>query len=448
MSAPRFGRLHKATALVPLAVLSAAWTVNVTGLTSTTSAVASNTTPPAASLPDGTALPSGPISAPASVSAPEGSNRGLSAKKASDIVATASSSGIPSAALAAYQRAATIIDDADKSCHLDWQLIAAIGRVESNHGRADGNRLTSNGLSTPGIFGPALNGRTVSLIRDTDGGRYDGDTSYDRAVGPMQFIPSTWSMVGVDADGDGKRNPQDINDAALATAVYLCSGDDDLSTLSGQRAAVFRYNHSQSYVSTVLGVASAYRAGDYTSVPDNTVTTDWTFTPSAPPAKGHGAKHGGKAAGGHTSTGTPAAGTGSTPSTGGSSSSSGGTSSTGGSGSGGSSNNGAGSKGSDKGSGPTDGNSSAPDPVGAAGDAVQAGGQAVEDTITKAEATTKCVGQVIPAQLQDVLSNAGVLGGTLSQIVGVLNSPVAALLGGKEKAATLQDCVNKLVGGS
>ena len=45
----------------------------------------------------------------------------------------------------------------------------------------------------------------------------------------MQFIPSTWPVVRVDADGDGKRNPQDIDDAALATAVYLCSGKDDLS---------------------------------------------------------------------------------------------------------------------------------------------------------------------------------------------------------------------------
>jgi len=279
MSASRFGRVHKATALVPLAVLSAAWTVNVTGLTQT-SAVASESRPPV-SLPDGTSLPSAPITAPATVSPPNAS-KGLAGKNGSKIVASASASGIPSAALAAYQRAATVIDDADKSCHLDWPLIAAIGRVESDHGRADGNHLTSSGVATPGIFGPVLNGKGTSLIKDTDGGQYDGDTTYDRAVGPMQFIPSTWSIVGVDADGDGKRNPQDINDAALATAVYLCSGDENLSSLAGQRAAVFRYNHSQSYVATVLGVASAYRSGDYTAVPTNTVTNDFTFTPSTP----------------------------------------------------------------------------------------------------------------------------------------------------------------------
>ena len=89
-------------------------------------------------------------------------------------------------------------------------------------------------MARPGIYGVALDGtQQVALIKDTDAGQYDADAKYDRAVGPMQFIPSTWSVVGVDADGDAQRNPQDIDDAALATAVYLCSGEDDLSTLDG-----------------------------------------------------------------------------------------------------------------------------------------------------------------------------------------------------------------------
>ena len=86
----------------------------------------------------------------------------------------------------------------------------------------------------------------------------------------MQFIPSTWSVVQVDADNDGVRNPQDIDDAALATAVYLCSGPGDLSTLSGQKDAVYRYNHSASYVALVLSIMDNYLDGDYTSVPDST----------------------------------------------------------------------------------------------------------------------------------------------------------------------------------
>ncbi len=111
----------------------------------------------------------------------------------------------------------------------------------------------------------------------------------------MQFIPSTWSVVGVDADGDGKRNPQDIDDAALATAVYLCSGDDDLSSTAGQRAAVYRYNHSQSYVDLVLRIAAAYTDGDFTSAPNGTTSAGYLVPAPAPVAhggRGHHQHHG------------------------------------------------------------------------------------------------------------------------------------------------------------
>ena len=94
----------------------------------------------------------------------------------------------------------------------------------------------------------------------------------------MQFIPSTWSVVGVDGDSDGKRNPQDIDDAALATAVYLCSGNEDLSTTDGQKSAVYRYNHSQEYVDLVLSIMRAYADGDFSSVPTSSAGTT-TFTP-------------------------------------------------------------------------------------------------------------------------------------------------------------------------
>jgi len=106
----------------------------------------------------------------------------------------------------------------------------------------------------------------------------------------MQFIPSTWAIVGVDADNDGRRNPQDIFDAALASAVYLCSGSDDLSTETGQRSAVFRYNHSQRYVDLVLAIEQAYLAGDYSEVPNGTTSTG--FDLGNPPRVRHGGHHG------------------------------------------------------------------------------------------------------------------------------------------------------------
>ncbi len=280
MSAPRLGRFQRATALVPLALLSAAVTASLVGVSPVTTAVAGQQTP--ATLPDGTTVPTEAIEAPASVS-----TTGAAARKVDSRLGraaqTASASGIPAAALAAYQRAETVINAADKSCNLPWQLVAAIGRVESDHGRFGGNTLNDEGLATPGIFGIALNGKNnTQAISDTDAGQYDADARWDRAVGPMQFIPSTWSVVGVDGDNDGKRNPQDIDDAALATAVYLCSGKDDLSGVVGQRSSVYRYNHSNAYVDLVLSFMNAYMSGDFTSTP-NSVSSTGYFTPVPEP---------------------------------------------------------------------------------------------------------------------------------------------------------------------
>lgn len=270
----RFGRMQKATALVPLALLSAAWTVSISSVGGGSAGAAD----PDTRLPDGSSVPATAIEAPASVSDPVAASGTLGGSPTT-ILASANAAGIPAAALAAYQRAETVINKADASCKLPWQLVAAIGRVESNHGRANGNTLDDSGLAVPGIYGIPLDGtQGTAAIADTDAGQFDTDSAWDRAVGPMQFIPSTWSVVGVDADGDGQRNPQDINDAALASAVYLCSGTDDLSTEAGQRTAVFRYNHSESYVSTVLSVMDAYLAGDFTSIPTSTLAASY-FAP-------------------------------------------------------------------------------------------------------------------------------------------------------------------------
>ncbi|WP_148613633.1 lytic transglycosylase domain-containing protein [Nocardioides rubriscoriae] len=299
LSASRFGRIQRAAALVPLALLSAAWTASLTTAVTPAADVSAATTDPGGLLPDGSSVPAQAIEAPASVSGTDDITGTVGGPQgdAQQIVATSSTNGIPSAALAAYQRAETVINAADPSCRLSWQLVAAIGRVESNHGRFGGSALDADGLARPGILGPPLNGRNnTQLIRDTDAGQYDDDTVFDRAAGPMQFIPSTWSVVGVDADNDGVRNPQDIDDASLATAVYLCSGDDDLSTLSGQRASVYRYNHSDTYVDLVLSIMDAYLDGDFMQVPDGTtaagfLSPDPSYTP--PPARGDGPRNGG-----------------------------------------------------------------------------------------------------------------------------------------------------------
>jgi membrane-bound lytic murein transglycosylase B len=188
---------------------------------------------------------------------------------------------IPDVALSAYQRAATVMNAADPDCRLDWSLVAAIGYVESNHGRYAGSRLDDEGLARPAIRGIRLDGsRDTQRIKDTDAGQYDGDERFDRAVGPMQILPSTWTLIGVDADGDDVREPQDVHDAALAAAVYLCSGSQDLSTDAGRRAAVHRYNPDDSYVDLVLEIADDYAGADVSPVGD---TIDVLSTPTLDP---------------------------------------------------------------------------------------------------------------------------------------------------------------------
>ncbi len=196
---------------------------------------------------------------------------------------TAAGGGIPAAALAAYKNAADILATAAPLCKIDWALIAGIGKVESDHGRWGGNVIDTGGVTLPGIFGLPLNGNNrTALIRDTDRGVYDRDTTYDRAVGPMQFIPGTWRAVGVDADGDGRANPQDLNDAAAATAVYLCSGHADLATPAGLTSAILRYNNSMDYVREVTGYADAYRGG-VTVIPNGLIPASiYGLTPFLP----------------------------------------------------------------------------------------------------------------------------------------------------------------------
>jgi hypothetical protein len=183
------------------------------------------------------------------------------------VVGSFSANGIPAVALAAYRRAAVAVDRAQPSCHLGWTLLAGIGRVESDHGQFGGARLLSDGLSTIPVIGPPLNGSGTALIRDTDNGRLDGDPKFDHAVGPMQFIPSTWAVWASDGDHDGQANPFDIDDATLAAARYLCASGGNLSTHAGQVRAVLSYNHSMGYVHLVLAYAALYGGLDPGAIP-------------------------------------------------------------------------------------------------------------------------------------------------------------------------------------
>ncbi|MDT4919882.1 MAG: hypothetical protein QOI15_784 [Pseudonocardiales bacterium] len=171
------------------------------------------------------------------------------------------SDGIPITALTAYQSAAVREANRNPACGLTWPLLAGIGRVESDHGRFAGAVLHSDGLSTPPVIGIPLDGNGTALILDTDNGAVDGDPVFDRAVGPMQFIPSTWAGWGVDANGDGVNDPFNVFDAAAAAADYLCAAGRDLSTTRGQVAAILSYNWSWDYVTMVMGLERVYASG-------------------------------------------------------------------------------------------------------------------------------------------------------------------------------------------
>jgi transglycosylase-like protein with SLT domain len=166
---------------------------------------------------------------------------------------------IPSDLYKAYTHAAQLLATELPTCHVHWSLLASIGRIESNHAR--GGQVDNAGNTVPHILGPVLNGGGFAAIRDTDHGSLDDDARWDRAVGAMQFIPSTWTKYASDGNNDGVQSPHNIYDATVAAGKFLCSGGMDLSDPKDRALAVFRYNHSDSYVRTVLIWADAYASG-------------------------------------------------------------------------------------------------------------------------------------------------------------------------------------------
>jgi hypothetical protein len=128
---------------------------------------------------------------------------------------------IPAEYLALYQQAA-------KTCPgMSWALVAAIGKVETNHGRSE----------LPGV---------------ASGANSAG------AMGPMQFMPGTWAALGIDANADGLRNVYDPPDAVYGAVRYLCAnGGGDPARL---RNAIWNYNHAGWYVEKVLAQMQAYLA--------------------------------------------------------------------------------------------------------------------------------------------------------------------------------------------
>ena len=167
---------------------------------------------------------------------------------------------VPVRAYEAYVYATRIVDAQQPGCRISWWALAAIGKTETRHGSYGGAVILPNGDVAPRILGPPLTGGPFAVVTDTDDGALDGDTQYDRAVGPMQFIPSTWRTSGADGNGDGVADPHNYFDAAVAAARYLCRGARGvpLDTEAGMRAAALSYNRSQHYANVVIANARGY----------------------------------------------------------------------------------------------------------------------------------------------------------------------------------------------
>ncbi|MCF3105544.1 lytic murein transglycosylase [Streptomyces roseoverticillatus] len=178
--------------------------------------------------------------------------------------------GIPATALDAYRKAAQRAAADMPGCHMPWELIAGIGQVETQHATYNGARMTADGTTDKPILGPQLDGNGFATVKDTDQGLWDGDTVYDKAVGPTQFLPSTWAQYGADGNGDGVKNPNNIYDAALGTAKYLCAGGKDMNRAEDLDRAILSYNNSRSYVNAVTEWMRAYQQGNVPSLPDRT----------------------------------------------------------------------------------------------------------------------------------------------------------------------------------
>jgi membrane-bound lytic murein transglycosylase B len=262
----------KVAAAGALFLLPAAIVVQATGAW-TAAPVSSNTAADLAANAAAEVVPNGLAAEPGRSYAGEDSNAQLNAELAAEAGDPAKLAdgiggvaqlptgplGIPGPALDAYLRAQKVLATTDPGCNMSWSLLASIGRIESNHAR--GGNVDASGRTVRPIVGPQLNGSGFAAIRDSDGGRWDGDAAWDRAVGPMQFIPTTWAKWAADGNGDGITDPNNIYDATIGAGRYLCAGGRNTADPQQRAAAVFSYNHSDSYVRTVLVWADSYAKG-------------------------------------------------------------------------------------------------------------------------------------------------------------------------------------------
>ena len=165
--------------------------------------------------------------------------------------------GIPARIGQAYQAAA------GRCPGLDWTLLAAVGAVETNHGQFANTAVDPHsGEATPWIFGPALDGQNHTAAMPI--GRWNGwwglTGPWQHAVGPMQFLPDTFTAHAVDADGDGTTNPHDVDDAVATTAAYICSAGGGNVDGPDEVARIYNPGDAANYAAALADEQARIRA--------------------------------------------------------------------------------------------------------------------------------------------------------------------------------------------
>ncbi len=256
LTRPAFG----ITVLTPLMLAAAVGAAGPSTPAPAASVQADDVSPPAALAPSPPPDLTGPsvVALPRQPAALRVASATTSAPPPALVVSAPGALRIPAIALSAYRNAEGMMNRALPGCGVSWNLLAGIGRIESGH--ANNGATDTTGTAVNPIYGPALDGSlpgNETIVASSQLGR----VTYARAMGPMQFLPGTWSRFASDGDGDGKADPQNVYDASLSAARYLCSGGLNLRDQSQVMSAILRYNNSVAYARNVLGWAAAYATG-------------------------------------------------------------------------------------------------------------------------------------------------------------------------------------------
>ncbi|WP_234812031.1 lytic transglycosylase domain-containing protein, partial [Mycolicibacterium brumae] len=251
--------LAGAAVLTPL-MLAAAVAGSGPPLPGQAPAIGVDISPMAAVMPAPPDLTVGP-SVVSVAKAPETFNfatKAISAPPPAVVMAAIGSLRIPAISLDSYRNAEAIMAQSAPNCGVSWNLLAGIGKIESGH--ASSGATDRAGTTVNPIYGPTLDGSLAGnevIVQSVTSGR----VVYARAMGPMQFLPGTWSRYASDGNSDGVADPQNVYDASLAAARYLCSGGMNLRDQSQVVTAILRYNNSMAYTQNVLGWSAAYATG-------------------------------------------------------------------------------------------------------------------------------------------------------------------------------------------